>query len=390
MVASVVGGAGSGDLLLLQAAARRLAAGAPLYLDLTGARFIPGSVDLFYGPPALAVASLPLTWFDAEAIRHFTLALGLAMVLGSVVAIVGRPLPRPGRRWSAARLDRTPTAAVAVAGALLSYAVLRAVALGAPSIMLLLLLAVTWLGLARRSDTLSSVALGSAIAFRIYPAALLLPLVLAGRWRAAGGAVVCAVTWWLLGAIAAGFATTSQYLGLLVALNGVAVGAGNAAPGGALASIGVAEPFPAAAHLIAVASGVVLLVLGGIALGYPEPGAAAALRRRWRSPAGWVWSRLAAVDVSGRDIRLLGWGLAIAGMLLASPVVWDHYLTALILLTAGLAAVSGRPAWHLGAILFVPGSAAAVALVSLPIAGSLMLLSHLRPLQNAPGGRSRG
>lgn len=385
VVVSVVGGAGSVDLLQLQAVARRLAAGAPLYLDLSGARFIPGSVDLFYGPPALAVASLPLTWFDAETVRRFTVALGLAMVLGSVVAIVGGPLRRPGWHRNAFGFDRWPNAAAAVAGALLSYAVLRAVTLGATSTLLLLLLAITWLGLARRSDTLVSLALGSAIAFRIYPAALILPLVLAGRWRGAGGALACAVSWWLLGAFAAGPNATSQYLGLLVALSGVVVGAGNAAPGGALVALGVAEPLLAVEHVVVLATGAALLVLGGFALGHPDPGAAVARVPPWRSPAGWAWSRFAAIGSSGRDVRLLGWGLAIAGMLLASPIVWDHYLTALLILTAGMAAVSSRAAWHLAAILFVPGSAAAVALVGLPMVGSLMLLSRLRRVQNPPG-----
>ncbi len=53
-----------------------------------------------------------------------------------------------------------------------------------------------------------------------------------------------------------------------------------------------------------------------------------------------LWMR----DARSAQETLLWWGLALGGMLLVAPIVWDHYLTTLIPLIVGIAASLGS-AW---------------------------------------------
>lgn len=343
------------DMLILRSAAERLVSGLPLYLDPTAERFVPGSVELYYGPPAFAVASLPLTLFDEATVRLIAMPLSLGLVLAALALLVRTV---PGRV--------SPNGVLTlITGTLLSFAVLWGSTLGAASIVVLFLAAVAWAGLERRTtwgSLIAALALGTAIAFRLYPAVLLVPLVLGGRWRTAIASLAVVVGWTVIGILVVGLTQTLDYLDVARALAALGAPMGSISPAALASTAGWSPLAVQVVRLGSLALGVLLLVVGGLLLG----GSRAGRVRHGLDPSEF------------ESAELVGWGLALAGMLLVTPVLWDHYLTALLPLSVGLTALTRRAIFGLVPVAFLPGSLGGIALVAVPILGLVAVGRRLR------------
>jgi alpha-1,2-mannosyltransferase len=314
------------DILLVRSASERLRNGEPIYLDPGGANFIDPSPADFYGPPALAVAGLPLTLVPAEIVRLGSFPVSW-LVFGLGLLVLSRQV----------HLTRDQLAAVFI-GAMLAFAVAWGATLGASSVWLFGLLAGAAVALDRRSDLAAGVLIGTAAALRIYPVVLLLPLMVAGRWRAVVGALGVILGWSLIGIVVAGAQATQTFVTLLGSLGGADAGSSSIALTGA-------------GRAASVIAGAALLL--------------------W---AGWLDRRAAAAPE-----RLLGWGLAFGGMLLVTPVVWDHYPTALLPLVIAVAATTGVVAAGLLSVGMLPAwLAGGYVIVWLPLIGVIAALRARR------------
>lgn len=331
------------DWAILRGAALRLRLGDPLYLDPTGARFWPGNASLYYGPPAYAVVALPISFVSDVAARRLALVVGVGLGLVSVALLVAPVRSRiSGRGLS-----------LLVLGVLGAGAFIVGLIVSASSLLVLLLLAGVWTGLVRRSPVIVGVCLGTATAFRVYPAALFLALLVARRWRELFASVATVAFWIVVGILVAGPSATEQYVRLLVNLSRVS--APNASTlVNLLADLGMPRGLLWAPRISSLVAGIAMLFAAGQRLG--------------RMGSGMV------LDESERAKLLVTLGLAIAGMLFASPLVWDHYLTALLVLVVGMMALTGRARWGLAPILFLPGWLGAIGLVLVPVAAAAQLV----------------
>lgn len=310
------------DALLVRSAGERLVAGDPIYVDPSGASFVDPGPDDFYGPPALAVVGAVLTLIPEEAVRLASFPVSW-LVFGIGLAALARLV----------ELRRDQVAGVFL-GAMAAFAVFWGATLGASSVWLFGLLAGAIVALGRRSDVVGGILIGTAAALRIYPVVLLVPLVAAGRWRAVAAAVAAIGGWTVLGLLAAGPGATQTFVSLLVSLQGVEAGSSNIAP---------EDPARYAA------------VVGGLAL--------------------LAWSGLRARRADDAPDEVLAWGLGLGGMLLVTPVVWDHYTTALLPLVVAIVAVTGWPVAGLLSVAMLPASlAAGYVVVWMPLIGILLAL----------------
>ena len=311
------------DLELLGRAATRLVDGLPVYLDASGASFYPGSLDLYYGPPAYLLPWLPLAHLPGDLLQRLAYPLGVIEVAAALALLVRaeRDALRPAQ------------VAAIVAGAAGCWVVFAGVTLGASSTLTLLFVAGSWFYLRRGADVPGGIVLGTIIAWRVYPVALILPLLVARRWRAAGAAIATSVAWTAAGALVVGQGAWS-YPSLLLHLNGLDL-PGTASPAALAAYLLGPGPLITAIRVASIAIGAALLVVGGVVMRATEA--------RW---------------------RLTGWGLACAGCLLLPGVIWDHYLTLLLILAVGLVVGTGR-AW--------PGLLP-VGIVSTTLGGGIALL----------------
>jgi alpha-1,2-mannosyltransferase len=333
------------DALIIRGAAARFLDGEPVYIDPTGLRFVQGGPELFYGPPALVVAAVPLALVPSDLVRHLAfpiswlgIGLGLAILIASV------------------RLRAREAAALAV-GTMLSYGVFGATTLGAPSVGVFVLLVVGWWGLEGRAGWLCGLAIGTASAMRIYPAAMLLPLVVARRFDVVAVAVATIAAWWFAALVIVGPDVTQTFAGLLATMSASDGGSSNTSLAAIAHQFGAPDSLAIAVHVLAVIAGLSLLIVGGRLTG-------------------------AGID---RAARLTGWGLASAGMLLVCPVVWDHYLTALLVLVVGILAITRQPLVGLLPIGFLPASiAGGLAMAWLPAVGVVALRRRTRPAEAEP------
>ena len=194
------------------------------------------------------------------------------------------------------------TWATTLVGLAASYAVFLTVTLTATSVLALGLLTGAWL--LRRRELAAGALIGTAAALRLYPGAMLLALLVAGRRRTVVAGVAAAGAWTLAGFVLAGPSASLTFAGLAMHL---------ASP----SSIAPARWLGPLAQVI----GVGLLILSGL--------------RLRRDPDD-----------------LIAYGLACAGMLWVSPLVWDHYVLALLPLVVGLA--MRWPAWGLASAAMLP------------------------------------
>ena len=292
------------DIAIVARAGARFLAGAPLYLDPSGARF--ATAGLFYGPPVLAVLGAPLSGVPEQAVALGGSLFSLCVIFGSAVGLLVE------RRASRA------TWATTLVGLGASYAVFLTVTLTATSVLVLGLLSGAWL--LRRRELAAGALIGTAAALRLYPAAMLLALLVAGRRRTVVAGVAAAGAWTLAGFVLAGPSASLTFTGLAMHLTSPS-------------SIAPARWLGPLAQGI----GVGFLILSGL--------------RLRRDPDD-----------------LIAYGLACAGMLWVSPLVWDHYVLALLPLVVGLA--MRWPAWGLACAAMLPaGLMGGFVLIWLPAVG---------------------
>jgi len=310
------------DVLLVRSAGERLLAGELIYVDPGAASFVDPGPDDFYGPPALAVAGAVLALIPEPVVRLACFPVSWIVFLVGLAALA-----------RLVGLRRDEAAGVAL-GAMAAFAVFWGATLGASSVWLFGLLAGAIVALGRGSDAAAGLLVGTAAALRIYPVALLVPLVIAGRWTAVAAALAAIVGWTALGLLLAGTEATQTFIELLASLQGVEVGSSNIALEGV-------------ARFASIAGGLMVL----------------------------VWAGLRARRAHDATEVLLAWGLALGGMLLVTPVAWDHYTTALLPLVVAVVAATGWPAAGLLSAAMLPASlSGGLAIVWLPILGIVVVL----------------
>ena len=183
------------DFAAYWAAARHLLDGVSIYTpeQLSGP-FVLGPADLYQYPPALAAFLVPFAAvlpFGAATANWLWVAAGAAILTTSVLALARHerleerfPLLRGrGRWWLVAALIAFPP-------------VIDELVVGNVNALLTGLFAATWLALARRDprgDAIAAVAIGLATVLKLFPALLILWLLLVGRPRAAAWSIVAAL-----------------------------------------------------------------------------------------------------------------------------------------------------------------------------------------------------
>jgi hypothetical protein len=279
------------DFRAYRDAAVRLAETGSLYVPQTvDGPWKPGPYGLFLYPPASAASLSPLAWLAPEpgALAWFGFHL---LVIGLACAV----LPVPATvRWAV------------LGAALLSQAVTSDVTLGNVSSLLLLPLALAWRWLDRPAG---SIAQAIAISVRPSLGVIVIWQLLRRRWRAVVWTVAAAVVLVLVSLPVVGVSAYADYLALMRNMSD---------------AIGVSRN----------------LDLGSTAatLGADGPTATLALT------GGYVVA-VAAIVLSLRRDREVGFVVATSASMLLAPVLWGHYL-ALVVLPAALLVSRGR-SWGL-------------------------------------------
>ncbi|MGC8634306.1 MAG: glycosyltransferase family 87 protein [Candidatus Limnocylindrales bacterium] len=305
-------------------AARRLAAGQPLYQGITQhGPFAPGPAGLYLYPPPLAVLLLALVPLGSTAAAWAWQAL-------HVVALVGSCAILPASR-------RVRLASFGVAA--LSLPTLLDLNLGNVSLLVLLAGAVAWrastgsatagdprgratpmLGAGRRAWAMAAgILLALAIAVRPEVGILLLWWAWRREWAPLGATLVVGLVLAAGSALVAGIGAWQGYLRLLVDLRGAGTASSDVGLTTLAARLGLADPLAT------------LLFFAGALLA------------------------LAAVVAVGRRDPEAGLVSVVTGTLLVVPLLWPHYLV-LLLLPGALLAGRGRP-WGLALpwLAWLPG-----------------------------------
>jgi hypothetical protein len=336
-------------------AAGNVVAGLPIYsaAQLAGP-YSPQQQFLYLYPPPFAAALTPFASFlpaDARFVNWAWFGLGLAIVVASVLAIGA--VERLGDRFE---LLRGRGRWWLVTAALALPPVVAELVLGNVHLEILGLLTVAWLGVrrgTRRGDLGAGAAIGVATLIKVFPALLILWLLLTRRYRAA---------------IAAGFAIAAVTL-VTLPLTGV-------------------QPWLDYPTVLAN-------------LGAPVDTKDTLAPTVWLAPIlGFGSARLLVTGVGVALIGILGWrargvtapspvlaasfGGAVAASVLIAPAVYQHYLAILVLpLLLGLAA-GVRLRWlALSYFLMWGGQQAALGDLAwvvnkgLPTAGAIALLAAL-------------
>ena len=176
-------------------AGRHLLNGEPIYTaaQLAG-EYVPQGQFLYLYPPFLAVLAIPFAWLSPGAYGPAAglWFLGGAAITVAVVLGVGRL-----ERLAPTR-ERT---LLLLAAAFAFPPLVGELVLGNVHLLLVGLLALAWWGVrigGRRGDALAGVAIGAASLVKLFPALLVLWLLLTGRRRAAAWALVAAASLALL------------------------------------------------------------------------------------------------------------------------------------------------------------------------------------------------
>ncbi len=140
---------------------------------------------------------------DADSAHAAAMAITFVSIGGLAVCVVPRLTSWP--TWVSIGL---------MALLLFSGPVLRGLQIGSISAFIALLIGVFWVGTADRDSVASGLALGVAIALRLFPALLLVPALLWGRRRAAGSALAAAIGLNLVGMFVFGLSLTDVVDGL--------------------------------------------------------------------------------------------------------------------------------------------------------------------------------
>ena len=303
------------DFVTFYRAAGRILAGQPLY-QLADLHNDPLGAWYKY-PPLFALLLTPLTRLPLRTALEVWNGLNLAALATAIWAVTRAH----GRRWS----EAAPPALLFAALALLFQPVLDTLIYGQMDLVLLGLLALTYLALRTGHPAWAGPPLALAIGFKVYPALLLLYLLLRRDWRAlascalAGGAL-------LLGSLPfTGLAPWQTFVTtVLIAGNGATAWVENVNFGGFLSRLLIDRfdlvPFPPNLgwRSVLVSGGTLAWALGLLGVSAWAVGAGS-----WRVP------RTSATYA-------LGFALTTAVSFMALPNAWYHYLT-LLLLPLGVA-----------------------------------------------------
>jgi hypothetical protein len=277
-------------LAYVNAAERLIATGSLYQAETLSGPYRPGPFGLYMYAPPLGVSLQPATGlgFDAGMWTWY-----IAHVLALIAACVLLPV-RP--------LIRLFTFVVAA----FSFAVTKDMALGNVSVLILLPTVVAWRWLDR---PLGSIAQAFAIAIRPTLGILMIWQLLRRQWRAVAWTVLAGS---LLIVSTLPFVGLEGYLDYLTVLRNMSDVTG-VLYNYDLGSIALASGIGAAGATLALASGYVIAI--------------------------------AAILLSLRRDRELGFIVTVTASLLLSPLLWDHYL-AMLVLPAAFLAQRGRP-WGL-------------------------------------------
>jgi len=304
------------DFVTFYRAAGRIVAGQPLY-QVADLRADPLGPWYKY-PPLFALLLTPLARLPLRTALEVWNGLNLVALATAVWAVTRAH----GRRWG----EAAPAALLFGALALLFQPVLDTLIYGQMDIALLGLIALTYLALRTGHPAWAGLPLALAIGFKVYPAVLLLYLLLRRDWRAlascalAGGAL-------LLGSLPfTGLAAWQTFVSaVLFTGNGATAWVENVNFGGFLSRLLTDRldlvPFPANLgwRSLLVSVGTVAWALGLLGVGVWAVGTAS-VRRVPRTSAGYG----------------LGFALTTAVSFMVLPNAWYHYLT-LLLLPLGVA-----------------------------------------------------
>lgn len=272
------------------AALRLIATGSPYQAETLGGPFRPGPFGLYLYSPPLAIFFMPLTWLGEQAAVMAWLGFRVGLIaLTCAVMPVSRPI----------RL-----AAFGIAA--LSAPYLFDLNLGNVSLIVTFFAAITWRWLDR---PIGSVALAAALTLRPTMGIVCAWWLLRRQWRPVAWTAAAAAVIFLVTLPVVGLEGWFEYVTVLRNLSNVTGVLRNVDLGTSLMAFGV----PAGAATLAL--------YGGYAIA------------------------IAAVLLSLRRDRELSYVVTIMSSLLLAPLLWDHYLT-MLLLPAAFLASRGR-AWGL-------------------------------------------
>lgn len=323
-----IGSRGFGyDFAAYDEAARRITAGASVYLPDTAARYAAGAYEgLYLYPPQLAIAMVALTVFDptTATLAWMFIRIGL-LALGCAVLPV-----RPSIRF------------LTFAVACVSYPVLFDLNLGNISILAFALSAVAW---RTASGPAAAFAHAALIAMRFPFGIFFVQWLVQRRWRSMAWTIAAGVTLILLSLPIVGLATYLDYVTILRGLPDISTGP----------------------HNLSLRSTVLALGAG--------PDLAALVM-----PVSYLVGLGAVVYAAARKDADVAFVVTATATLVVSPFIHPHYLV-LLLLPAALLADRGR-GWALALPLlgWLPDP-------FLPLAGPLaiaLLLTAGPPVEPAP------
>ena len=151
-------------------------------------------------PPALIVMVAPLSKLPYRTARIIWLAL-MAACSAAAIALTARHLGA-----------RTGNALVIGIGALALPVFQKDLVYGQSNGLLLLLLVVAWLQMKQRRDGVAGVALGLAIALKLFPALMAIPLIRMPRRRALASTIASSVIFSAVGVFLVGIGSTREFV----------------------------------------------------------------------------------------------------------------------------------------------------------------------------------
>jgi len=300
------------------AALRLLATGTPYQNQTLSGPFQPGPADLYLYTPIPALVLVPLTWLGPESATLGWLFIRIGLLLGACVLM---PVPR----WA-----KVATFGISV----ISSQFLLDLNLGNVSLIVTFLAVVAWRWL---DKPISGLAIAASMTVRPAMGAIWLWWIVRRQW--------VAVIWTALGG-AAIFVASLPFVGLEPWLQFVTVLRNISDVNGVQRNLGFGST--------------------ALSLGLSEPVANVALI------GGYVLA-VGAILLSLRRDREIGFCVTLMATLLLSPLMWDHYLTNLIVPGALLAARGRR--W--GVLLPLLGWLPLLLLPAVTVIG--MLLPFLAP-----------
>lgn len=299
--------------------------------------FRPSNPDTFLPwnahPPAAVLVALPFARLGFQDAQLAWNAVTFGLFLASI-GLAWRELATRFRPWHV-----LATAAVVLFAAPVSVTL----SLGQVNFLLTFLLTLGWVADRRGYQLGAGLAVGVAAGLKLFPGFVLLYFLAAGRWRAAVGLVVGAVA---LNAAALGVfgvgAFEAYVRDVMPSLQVFQSGWRNLSINGWM--LRFLDPHPTQAGPDAYRNHTLALGLTG---------AAALLVVSLVGWAAWRSKRTADPD--------RGWAVALVGMLLVSPITWQHYLVILVaplgILAVRLPAVLRWFGWVVTAILCLPTGA---------------------------------